>query len=130
MPDKNVFDELSGQGDRPDPMRAAQGAFRAQLPKRFYKTAGVEERDGLFAVTLDGRIARTPARNVLAVPTRALAEAIAAEWQALDDVIDPALLPLTRIVNAALDGVADNAGAVAQDIIGHGVLIFGNGRRW
>jgi chaperone required for assembly of F1-ATPase len=59
---------------------------------------------------------RTPARRVLAAPTLALAEAIAAEWQAQKDVIDPAKMPLTRLANAIIDGVADAPQPVAAEI--------------
>jgi chaperone required for assembly of F1-ATPase len=53
---------------------------------------------------------------VLAAPTLALAEAIAAEWQAQKDVIDPAKMPLTRLANAIIDGVADAPQPVAAEI--------------
>ena len=69
---------------QPDPVAAAQKAMRNALPKRFYETAAVLERDGLFHVALDGRTARTPARNPLAIGSRPVAEALAAEWQAQD----------------------------------------------
>jgi chaperone required for assembly of F1-ATPase len=59
---------------------------------------------------------RTPARRVLAAPTLVLAEAIAAEWQAQKDVIDPAKMPLTRLANAIIDGVADAPQPVAAEI--------------
>jgi len=106
----------SGQR-QPDPVAAAQQAMRNALPKRFYTEAGVLERDGLFHVALDGRTARTPARRPLAVDSRAVAEALVAEWQAQVEVIDPARMPLTRLVNSALDGVADQAEAVRAEIV-------------
>ncbi len=59
---------------------------------------------------------RTPAKAVLAVPTRALGEAIAAEWEAQGERIDPATMPLTRLVNSALDGVRGREAAVREDI--------------
>ena len=59
---------------------------------------------------------RTPARRALAAPTRALAEAIAAEWNAQTDVIDPARMPLTRLANAVIDAVADKPAPVADEI--------------
>ena len=99
-----------------NPMKAAQRAMRPPLPKRFYETAAVEERDGAHHLLLDGRAARTPARNPLAVPTRALAEALAAEWQGQGAEIDPAAMPLTRIVNSAIDGVARERAAVIADM--------------
>lgn len=102
---------------RPDPVAAAQQAMRNPLPARFYKEAGVLERDGLFHVALDGRTARTPARKPLAVAARPVAEALAAEWDAQGERVDPARMPLTRLVNSALDGVADQQEAVRAEIV-------------
>ena len=102
---------------QPDPVAAAQQAMRNPLPARFYKEAGVIERDGLYHVALDGRTARTPARKPLAVSSRSVAEALAAEWQAQEQTIDPAAMPLTRLVNSALDGVADQDAAVRAEIV-------------
>jgi chaperone required for assembly of F1-ATPase len=88
------------------------------LPKRFYESADVaaaEGEEGGFVVQLDGRPVRTPKRRLLLVPDRDLAQAIAAEWNAVADVIDPADMPLTRLANTAIDGVADTMEAVAQD---------------
>ena len=88
------------------------------LPKRFYKAVSVATvgTPDAFQVLLDGRPIRTPAKRVLAVPTRALAEALAAEWQAQATVIDPTAMPLTRLVNTALDGVSGCEREVAADI--------------
>jgi chaperone required for assembly of F1-ATPase len=78
--------------------------------KRFY-TAATVTGDGPFGVALDGRPLRTPARVPLAVPTRSLAEAIAGEWQAQREKIDPRSLPLSGFANGAIDRVAaDHAG--------------------
>lgn len=109
---------FGAEGQRqPDPVAAAQQAMRNPLPKRFYDRAETLERDGLFHVALDGRTARTPARKPLAVASRAVAEALAAEWQAQAEQIDPARMPLTRLVNSALDGVADQHEAVRGEIV-------------
>jgi len=102
--------------EEPNPMRAAQAGMKPPPPKRFYKHAGVDEREGVFHLSLDGRHARTPARHPLAVPTRALAEAVAAEWDRQGDTIDPTTMPVTRIVNSAIDGVSTRAGEVVADI--------------
>lgn len=102
---------------QPDPVAAAQQAMRNSLPARFYKEAGVLDRDGLFHVALDGRTARTPARKPLAVGSRAVAEALAAEWEAQGERVDPARMPLTRLVNSALDGVEDQQDAVRAEIV-------------
>ena len=91
-------------------------SLKPPLPKRFYKSVAVERRDGGFAVLLDGRGVRTPAKNTLVVPVEQLAEAIAAEWEAQGERIDPASMPVTRLVNTALDAVADKMAEVADDI--------------
>jgi chaperone required for assembly of F1-ATPase len=108
-------------------MKAAQQAMRPAPPKRFFQTAAVGEHDGAFVLTLDGRPARTPARNAVAVPTGPLGEALAAEWQAQEAVIDPAAMPLTRLVNSAIDGVAPTMAEVAEDIakyLGSDLIVY------
>ena len=60
--------------------------------------------------------ARTPARHVLAAPTCALGQAIAAEWNAQGECIDPATMPLTRLANAIIDGVAVAPDPVREEI--------------
>src|SRR5262249_12048891 len=86
------------------------------LRKRFYKDVGVAEAPEGFAVTLDGRPVRTPARRSLAAPTRPLGEGLAAEWDAQTDVVDPARMPLTRLANTIIAGVAAVAGDVAAEV--------------
>jgi chaperone required for assembly of F1-ATPase len=103
--------------EEPDPMRAAQSGMKPALPKRFYKEAGVEKRDGAFQLVLDGRPARTPGRHQLAVPTRALAEVLADEWRRQGEEIDPATMPVTRIVNSGIDGVAPRRAEVIDDLV-------------
>jgi len=72
-------------------------------PRRFYKAAAVAEQEAGFAVTLDGRTAKTPAGGRLTLPTRALADAIADEWAAQGDAIDVAAMPLARLAFTAID---------------------------
>jgi len=99
-----------------DPTEAARRAMRPQLRKRFYTRAGVEDGEGEFRIVLDGRAVMTPARRALAAPTRALADMLAAEWEAQRDVIDPAKMPLTRLANSIIDGFADAVPAVAAEV--------------
>lgn len=89
-------------------------------PKRFWTSAEVAEAPGGFAVTLDGRQVKTPAKAPLVVPSRALAEAIAREWQAQDEKIDPATMPVTRGANAAIDKVRSQHAEVAALIADYG----------
>lgn len=110
---KSLLDEIAaGEG----PMQRAQRAMRPSLPKRFYKQAAAGKYEGAFAVLLDGKPVKTPGRNVLALPARALADAAAAEWAAQGEHIDPATMPLTRLANVALDRVAAEDAAVAAEI--------------
>ncbi len=74
-------------------------------PKRFWKLAKAEACEGGFTVLLDARSVKTPAKADLIVPTLAMAEAIAMEWDAQDDVLDPGTMPVTRGANAAIDKV-------------------------
>jgi chaperone required for assembly of F1-ATPase len=99
-----------------NPIEAVQRGVRPVFRRRFYERATALPISGGYAVRLDDKPVRTPARRVLAAPTLALAEAIAAEWQAQKDVIDPAKMPLTRLANAIIDGVADAPLPVAEEI--------------
>lgn len=87
------------------------------LPKRFYQSVSVVETEDGHAVALDGRVVKTPAKSPLAFPTRALAEAAAAEWAAQGETIDPATMPVTRLANSAIDGVSREKEAVAAEIV-------------
>src|SRR4029077_7182479 len=95
---------------------AARRAARPMLKKRFYRDVGVAAAPEGFAVTLDGRPVKTPARRALAAPSQALGAALAAEWDAQADVIDPARMPLTRLANTIIDGVAAAAREVGAEI--------------
>lgn len=88
--------------------------------KRFWKEASVEEVDGGFTVRLDGRAVKTPAKAALIVPTRALAELIAAEWDAQVETVDPTTMPATRAANAAIDKVAIQHAEVAEMLAEYG----------
>ena len=88
--------------------------------KRFWKEATVNETDGGFEVLLDGRSVRTPAKARLIVPTHEMATAIAVEWDAQDDEIDPLSMPVTRGANAAIDKVAVQHAEVVELIAAYG----------
>jgi chaperone required for assembly of F1-ATPase len=88
--------------------------------KRFYKQATVSAEAGGVAILLDGRPVRTPGRNLLRVPTEELAEAIAGEWAAQGDKIEPHLMPLTGLANAAIDRVAPDPAAFARTLAEYG----------
>jgi chaperone required for assembly of F1-ATPase len=99
-----------------DPIAMARREFNKALPRRFYKESVVQGRKRSFALPLDSRAAKTPGGNDLALPTLAGARALANEWAAVGEIIDPALMPLTRLVNSAIDGVpaCHNSGGDCQ----------------
>src|SRR5271157_2125775 len=102
--------------ERPDPIVAARRAMRPPLPRRFYQQASAEDGEGGWRVLLDGRPVRTPARRLLVAPSHPLATALAAEWNAQAETINPATMPLTRLANAIIDGVIAAPVPVAAEI--------------
>jgi chaperone required for assembly of F1-ATPase len=113
---KEVEFNLEGDGAGFDPVKNAQKAMRAVLPKRFYKTAEAVETPSGFAVQLDGRTAKTSGRKPLLMPNKALALMVAAEFEAQTVVIDPFTMPVLRIVNPAIDSVSTMMAEVRADI--------------
>src|SRR5215468_4419956 len=115
---RDVFEEIFAMErlEPVDPTVAARRHMRA-LKRRFYEDVTVRDDPAGFAVTLDGRHVRTPARRTLAAPRRPLGEAIAAEWRAQTEFIDPAAMPMTRLANTIIDGVAAAQGEVAAEIV-------------
>ncbi|OYX84926.1 MAG: hypothetical protein B7Y84_16260 [Azorhizobium sp. 32-67-21] len=98
-----------------DPHEAARASQQRPLPRRFYKDVTLGEAEDGFRILLDGRPVRTPARAIFAVPSRELGEAVADEWRGQEKEINPHLMPLTRLINVALDGVARDPEASALD---------------
>ena len=84
--------------------------------KRFWKYAAVVDSDGGWGVELDGRPLRTPAREPLTVPSQALAEAISAEWNQVEEKLDPRAMPLTGLANAVIDRIAPDRQAFAAGL--------------
>jgi chaperone required for assembly of F1-ATPase len=113
---RDIFTEIF-ENQPLDPTEAARRAVRPHLRQRFFRRAHVGEMgEGGFPVLLDDRPVKTPARRLLAAPAAQLAAAIAAEWEAQKETIDPARMPLTRLANAIIDGVAMAPQAVADGI--------------
>ncbi|HYJ44771.1 MAG: ATP12 family protein [Xanthobacteraceae bacterium] len=111
-----------------DPVQSARRGARPKLTARFYNSvaAGETGEDGV-PILLDGKPVRTPAKALLAAPSRALAQALAAEWDAQRDLIDPARMPLTRLANAIIDGVVKTPApvtAVIEKYLGSDLLFY------
>jgi chaperone required for assembly of F1-ATPase len=112
---RELFDEAAGRPPL-DPQESVRQAARVPQRKRFYKDAGVAEAEGGFAITLDGKPIRTPSGRQVVIPSRALADAVAAEWAAQGETISPMTMPLTRIANSVVEGVVDRVDLVSDDL--------------
>lgn len=89
---------------------------KSNLPKRFYKQASVASAELGFSIALDGRPIKTPAKATLTVPTEALAEAIAGEWNAQDEQLDLQGMTLTRLANVAIDRTPETRSDLAEEL--------------
>jgi len=94
--------------------RLSRDRIHRPLPKRFYKSVAVTDQLG---IVLDGRNVKTPRKAALILPTRALAEAVAAEWDAQVEVINPHAMPLTKLANTAIDRAMTEKSKIAAEIL-------------
>lgn len=94
--------------------RLSRDRIHRSLPKRFYKSVAVTDQLG---IALDGRNLKTPLKAALLLPTRALAEAVAAEWDAQAGVINPHAMPLTKLANTAIDRAMSEKSRIAAEIL-------------
>src|SRR5689334_12634114 len=85
--------------------------------RRFYKNVSVAGTTAPFSVALDERPLRTPLKRALGLPTGALAQAVAAEWDVQTEKIDPRTMPLTRLANTAIDRVAPDRDRIIGEIV-------------
>jgi chaperone required for assembly of F1-ATPase len=88
--------------------------------KRFYSHADVRPAESGYEIVLDERPVRTPSRNSLRVPTEGLAQAIAEEWNAQVEEVDPRAMPLTGLANAAIDRIAPDPESFAASLARYG----------
>jgi len=100
--------------------RLMKDRFERPMPKRFYDRAEVTGERAPFRIALDGRALRTPLKAPLELPTRALAQAVAEEWNAQEERINPFSMPLTRLSNAAIDRVRGRREEVIEAICAYG----------
>jgi chaperone required for assembly of F1-ATPase len=112
---RELFDEVSGKSPL-DPEEAVRRTMRTARRKRFYAKAGVLEAPDGFAITLDDKPIRTPSGRQVVAPVREIADAIAAEWEAQPELIDPLTMPITRFANSVVDAVVDRVEAVKEDL--------------
>jgi chaperone required for assembly of F1-ATPase len=88
--------------------------------KRLYKAVAVLPRESAWAIALDGKPVNTPAGGALDLPTRALAEAVAAEWAAQGERVVPATMPLMQLIATARDRVAPAPHAARDELLRYG----------
>ena len=112
---RELFDEVAGHSPL-DPGEAVRKTSRTPRRKRFYRDVGVAAADGGFSVTLDGKPIKTPSGKVVLVPRREIADAIATEWAAQGETIDPLTMPMTRFANSVVQSVVDRVDLVAADV--------------
>lgn len=101
-----------------------------KFAKRFYKDVSTEKSEGGWLIKLDGRTLKTPGKIVLLVPSEKAAQLIAAEWDAQTDYIRPELMPVTRLLNVAVEQTPDNRDALiaeARKYAGTDVLCYREG---
>ena len=89
-------------------------------PRRFYKSAGVAPVEGGWGIQLDGKPLRSPAKRPFVLPTEALAAAIAEEWQAQGEKINPSSMPLMQFAATAIDRLADDRSGLIEEVAGYG----------
>jgi len=105
----------------------AQKHVKQQLPKRFYKSVDVGTVGDDFAVTLDGKTPRTPGQKPVVVPALDLATAMAAEWAAQEEFINPETMPLVRLVNTAVEAGEEQVPVLRDEIVkyaGNDLLLY------
>lgn len=106
----------------------AQHLNRVELPKRFYKSVDVVRDESGYSVTLDGRQVKTPGKKIpVVVQSLELAQAMAGEWAAQGEFIDPASMPMVRLINSAVESGEEMAPAFRAEIgkfAGNDLLLY------
>jgi chaperone required for assembly of F1-ATPase len=113
---RELFDQASANSPL-DPEEAVRRTARGLRRKRFYAHAGVAAAEGGFAITLDDKPIRTPSGRQVTVPVQEIAGAIAGEWNAQHEFIDPLTMPFTRLANSVVEAVVDRVDAVTEDVV-------------
>ncbi|MGC6511273.1 MAG: ATP12 family chaperone protein [Parvibaculales bacterium] len=89
------------------------------MTERFYEAVQISEQPDGFAVFLDSFALKTPAKKPVTLPTKALAELVQTEWEAVEGKIDAMKMPINRIVNTSLDRVPDNIQGLAKEFVAY-----------
>jgi chaperone required for assembly of F1-ATPase len=113
---RELFDEVAGHSPL-DAAEAVRRTTRGAQRKRFYARVAVAETSDGFAIRVDDKPVRTPSGRALVLSNREIAEAVAAEWEAQKDFLDPMTMPLTRLANSVIEAVVDRVEEVGEDIV-------------
>lgn len=114
---RDILSDLEAGKADADPIVRARRGLKPELPRRFYRDVAVAPVEGGFGVMLDGKSVRTPGRAVLTLPNEAAARLVADEFAMQREYIEAVTMPVMRLVNTAIDGVAQEPDAVAEDIL-------------
>ncbi|VEJ45505.1 ATP12 family chaperone protein [Bartonella vinsonii] len=113
--------EILNHFDRPlngnHSVQKTQKLSCSPLSKRFYREVKPLCKEGGFSILLDGCPLKTPAKRFFIVPTEAFAMLVAEEFESQKQIIDPAKMPVTRLVNTVIDGIADDMQSVFEDLL-------------
>ncbi|WP_019218786.1 ATP12 family chaperone protein [Bartonella florencae] len=113
--------EILNHFDRPlnknSSVQKTQNLSRQLHPKRFYREVKIACEEGGFSLLLDERPVKTPAKRHFLVPTEVFAKFVAQEFESQKHVVDPAKMPMTRLVNTVIDGIADDMQVVFEDLL-------------
>ncbi len=104
------------------PSETARPGPQGGAPRRFYREVRVEAQgDGSasegYVVLLDGRHPKSPQAKPLRLPTRDLADAVAQEWAAQEEVVLMSRMPLTRLAFTVLDRAEATREALATEMV-------------
>ncbi len=105
---------MTNETDDQRMQRLSKDQYERPLPKRFFKDVSVTPEHG---IALDGRVLKTPLKHTLIFPCAALAEAAAGEWRAQEKVINPGVMPITKLGNTALDRTPLHRTTVIEEIV-------------
>ncbi|AQX30853.1 ATP12 family chaperone protein [Bartonella schoenbuchensis] len=114
---RKILDDFNMPLDDDNPVYKVQKLSCQPLPKRFYKEVSIAHEEGGFSILLDGTPVKTPARRCLLMSTEALAALVAQEFTVQEESIDPGKMPITRLVNTVVDGIADNMQIIFEDLL-------------
>ncbi|WP_336288601.1 MULTISPECIES: ATP12 family chaperone protein [unclassified Bartonella] len=114
---REIFDHFDMSLNKSHSVHETQKLSHQSLPKRFYKKVKITCEERGFAILLDEYPVKTPAKRCFFVPTEMFAALVAQEFENQKEVIDPTKMPITRLVNTVIDGIADDMQAVFEDLL-------------